>query len=202
MAGYAYSRKPRSELKRIADIILQKNPGRRRGFAIDIEGIVEDYGITIVPRPISKLPVDGYVARDHRYIVINELQFRMPSRVRFTVSEEFAHLILEFQLWEGGVIPKGAFCNQLDPDTWRAIESDAKRLAAEILQPQEVFKSRFTVHRSGLSGAGMDDETATKVAIRKTAADLEVSNLSASYRARDLRLITSKMRDRIFPLLF
>jgi len=201
VTAYQYAPRTNKELKEIADIILHRFPDRRRGYSVEVEGIVEDLGITILPRPISKIPIDGYVAADCRYILVNELQFRLPNRLRFTVAEELSHLILEFHLWENGKVPEGARCHEISQETWRAIERDAKQLAASILLPEDVFQERFAFHYTDLRSANIDEETSTKIAIKKTAFEMRASNRAAANRAYDLRIINDTQREHLFPVL-
>ena len=97
--SYVYRRRTRPQLKAIADKILARFPTRRIGeFAIDIEGIQEDFDLEIIYRPGLGLDVAGYIARDPRYIVLNEFALVHLPRARFTIAEEVCHKILEWNL--------------------------------------------------------------------------------------------------------
>lgn len=134
--NYQYRSHTESQLRKIAQVILKRHPGRRLGdFAVDIEGIQEDLGLEILYRPsFGPLPVAGYVARDPRYIVLNEAQLLYMRRARFTIAEEVCHRILEWQLWKSSEIPEGAHAHELTNEQYDRIEVDARRLAAEILE--------------------------------------------------------------------
>src|SRR5205807_7414019 len=114
IVSYVYRRRSKKTLKHIAKAILDAFPDRRIGeFAIDIEGIQEELGLEIVFRPGLGLPVEGYIARDPRYILINELALVYLPRARFTIAEEVCHKILEWGLWESHKIPTGARAHEL-----------------------------------------------------------------------------------------
>jgi Zn-dependent peptidase ImmA (M78 family) len=139
--SYVYRRRSETELRKIAEVILEKFPNRRIGeFAIDIEGIQEDLGLEIIFRPSLGLPVAGYIAQDPRYIVLNELQLVYLPRARFTISEEVCHKILEWNLWDSPQIPDGTHAHQLSKKQYDDIEVNARCLAAEILEPAAPFR--------------------------------------------------------------
>src|SRR5438105_14384102 len=91
-----YKTKDRPELREIAQTILQKFPARRRGFVVDIEGIIEDFGIDLIFRSMRGIPVEAYVPKAKEYIVVNQDYVYLHERYRFTLAEELAHRVLEF----------------------------------------------------------------------------------------------------------
>lgn len=48
--SYKYDKKTPDQLEQIAVIILEKVPHRIEGCSVDIEGVIEDFGVTIIPR--------------------------------------------------------------------------------------------------------------------------------------------------------
>ena len=89
--GYSYRAKSRRELVDIASSILERFPGRRAEWTVDIEGIIEDWGFEIIFRPMRGIPIEAYVARNPRYLVVNEDYIHYEARYRFTLAEELAH---------------------------------------------------------------------------------------------------------------
>jgi Zn-dependent peptidase ImmA (M78 family) len=192
--SYAYRRRTRPQLKSIADKILARFPKRRIGeFAIDIEGIQEDFDLEIIYRPGLGLDVAGYIARDPRYIVLNEFALVYLPRARFTIAEEVCHKILEWSLWTQDQIPEGARAHELSESQYRVIEQNARTLAAEILEPEEIFRQRFA-HHSLNNGI--------RTVARTLGEDFIVSSYAAGLRAHKLGLISKQTYRENFPILY
>jgi Zn-dependent peptidase ImmA (M78 family) len=199
----AYQSKKRAELRRIADIVRTKFPSRRKNFAVDIEGIVEDFGIDLLFRTMRGVPVEAYVPHATDFIVINQDYVHHRARYRFTVAEELAHRILEFNLLEPG---KGQFADarrthELTSAEYRAVERDAKCLAAEILQPEEDYRVRFVHHENRFRVQGLTGDALLKAVVRSIAHDFDVSLHSSANRARVLGFVAQRRYDLLFPPL-
>jgi Zn-dependent peptidase ImmA (M78 family) len=179
---------------------LTRFPLRRRGFAVDIEGILEDLGLDIIYRPSLGLSVEAYAARDPRYIVMQEDAMSYPPRGRFTMAEEVCHRILEYKLWENETLPVGSKVHELTDRQHGIIEKNARGLAAEILQPEEIYRDRFGFHYARFDKQfSLEGDRLIRATIRAVAADFEVSMQSAAYRARVLNLIPVTQYKRVFP---
>jgi Zn-dependent peptidase ImmA (M78 family) len=179
-------------------------PTRRLGsFATDIEGILEDFGLEIIYRGSLGLPVEGYAARDPRYIVISEGWLHYIPRMRFTIAEELSHRILEFSLWNDGKkeIPSGARLHELSGRQFKDIESDAKALAGELLQPERLYKERFAHHEQEETkrNANVKGDQKLKNILRAVAEDFQVSPASAAFRGKVLNFIDGSTWSRLFP---
>ncbi|MEY2489440.1 MAG: IrrE N-terminal-like domain [Verrucomicrobiota bacterium] len=200
----AYKSKTRNELRALAQHILQKFPARRRNFAIDIEGIIEDFDLELIFRSMRGIPVEAYVARATQYIVVNQDYTYLHERYRFTLAEELAHRVLEFNLLAPQKPQKAPRRTEELTDTeYRAIERDAKSLAAEILQPENLYRERFAFHQTRLRNEGLTHpDTLLKETVRAIARDFRVSVRSAGYRSSVLRFITRRRFDLLFPLMF
>lgn len=198
--GYKYRPKSRKELRTIADKILARFPSKRKEWSVDIESILEELGFEILFRPLRGIPVEAYIARNPRYIVVNQERAYFIPRYRFTLSEELAHRILEFNLWNNGdmQIPEGARVHELTEDQYHAIERDASALAAEILEPEEQFKERFAFHCEELKNQGVGSSR-LKASMIEVSHDFEVSLQSAAFRAKVLGLITNHQYKYTFP---
>lgn len=187
---YSYQRKGNAALRRIARSILNRFPDRRVGMAVDIEAIIEDLGVDILPRHGFRRHAEGYLAADPRIIVVDERIFTYLPRARFTLAEEICHLILEFELWEDGALAPGAnLCHELTEEQHYAVERDAKSLAAMILMPEEEFSDAFTEKLAALETQGVSGVRALALARNHVAELFEVSPQSAGYRALDLKLV-------------
>ena len=186
---YVYKPKKDAELERIAEVLLDRFPDRRMGHAVDIEGIIEDLGVDILPRRGLRRHVEGYLASDPRYIVVDETIFSYMPRARFTLAEEICHLILEYKLWADGVLPIGAKCHELDEKQHILVERNAKSLAALILMPNTEFESVFCTKLRELKMAGLSDMRAIEGASRHTADAFDVSPKAAGYKAIKMRII-------------
>ena len=200
---YYYRSKSRAALKRIADVVLKTFAGKRQGWAIDIEAIVEGMGIDILYREMRGIPIDAYLARTPRTIVVNQYSLTPLTRFRFTLAHELAHHILEFQLWTqpGLQMPRGTTYKELSKMQYRAIEQDASKLSAELLQPEDHYRERFAAHHEELSTAGVSGNELLACCIRAVATDFQVAQRSAGYRATVLGLTTSKKFNELFPII-
>jgi Zn-dependent peptidase ImmA (M78 family) len=198
--SYDYTRRSRDELREIASQILKRFQSRRRGYAVDIEGILEDLGLDIIYRPSLGLPVEAYAARNPQFIVMREDAMSYPPRGRFTMAEEVCHRILEYELWGDETLPEGARVHELTDKQHETIERDARALAAEILQPEASYRQRFEFHRAKFAKQlSISGDRLIRASIRAVAVDFEVSMQSAAYRARVLDLISATVYKRVFP---
>jgi Zn-dependent peptidase ImmA (M78 family) len=196
-----YRRKKRAELKRLATEVLEKCPTRRKDWAVDIEGIVEDFGLDLLFRSLKGISVEAYIARATNVIVINQDYVHHRARYRFTVAEELSHRILEFKLLEPGKheIPEAKRVHELSDAEYRAIEADASCLAAEILQPEADYRQRFAhyAEQHRLEGR-LTGDALFKATVRSVSHDFDVSLSSSAYRARVLGLISQSRYDILF----
>jgi Zn-dependent peptidase ImmA (M78 family) len=200
--SYVYRRRSKRTLKQIAKAVLDAHPDRRIGeFAIDVEGIQEDLGLVIVYRPGLGLPVEGYIARDPKYIVLNEFALVYLPRARFTIAEEVCHKILEWGLWQSGKIPVGARAHELSERQYRDIEENARDLAGEILEPEDIFRQRWEHHRLASEQAGRSGDRLIRAVAQATGDDFIVSPYAAGLRAKKLKLISPAEYRPNFPIL-
>ncbi|MBL7647894.1 MAG: ImmA/IrrE family metallo-endopeptidase [Candidatus Hydrogenedentes bacterium] len=186
---YHYQRKGIAKLKAIATSVLDRFPDRRIGRAIDIEGIIEDLGVDILPRQGFRRYAEGYLAADPRIIVVDERIFTYLPRARFTLAEEICHLILEYELWNNKELPLGGSCHELTEEQHYAVERDAKTLAAMILMPDQEFESVFRDKVRELHAVGVKGSKALSIARNHAAEEFQVSPMTAGYKALDLKLV-------------
>lgn len=197
--SYLYRAKSDVEIEQTASVILTKFPRRRLGHAVDIEGILEDLGMDLLPRRDFRQYAEGYLARDPRLVVVDEKIFTYLPRARFTLAEEVSHLILEYELWKGGQLPVGADSHELSEQQHFFVEKDAKSLASALLMPATFFKESFQAKQRELEAAGAAALNILRETIKHTAEVFQVSPRAAAYRALKLKLLLSDELRRLFP---
>jgi len=183
--SYSYKKRSDSDLEEIADVVLNRYAHRRTGLFVNIEGIIEDCGIRILPRQGNLFQyVEAYTPRDPHFIVVPELSAYDQSKYRPSIAEEFAHIMLEWNLWEtDGHLPDGSDGHELSPEQYREIEDNAEYLALALLMPKNDFVTRFNKE---VATPGQSLEKSCK-AIQL---DFQVWYAFVAYRAADLNLIS------------
>lgn len=197
--SYHYKAKTDAEIEQTAAAILDRFPNRRLGIAVDIEGILEDLGMDLLPRRGVRPHAEGYLARDPRIIVVDEKIFTYPPRARFTLAEEISHLILEYELWNGGRLPVGADSHELSEQQHFFVEKDAKSLASALLMPAAIFTETFNARRRELEAAAAPELNALRETLKHSAEMFQVSPKAAAVRALKLKLLTRDVLRRLFP---
>jgi len=197
--SYFYTAKTDAELEQIAEAIRKHFPKRRLGLAIDIEGILEDLGLELLPRRGFRRHAEGYLARDPRLIVVDESIFAYLPRARFTLAEEVCHLVLEYKLWSGGKLPHGADGHELSEKQHVFIEKDASTLASALLLPSAEFAATFNSKLRELEATGAPQINVLRETVKHVADVFQVSPAAAGYRARKLRLISADMLKALLP---
>src|SRR5207248_7117342 len=124
----------------IADIVLARFPNKLSGWSVDVEAIVEAMGFDIIFRPMLNVPIEGYVARKAKTMVINEYFLTPIERYRFTLAEELAHHILEFQLWQKPklALPEGARVHELTGGHCVQLKETRSGLRLRYCSPRKV----------------------------------------------------------------
>jgi Zn-dependent peptidase ImmA (M78 family) len=197
--SYRYTAKTDAEIEQTAAAILAMFPSRRLGLAVDIEGILEDLDIDLLPRRGFRHHAEGYLARDPRLIVVDEKIFTYPPRARFTLAEEVSHLVLEYELWKGGQLPVGANCHELSEHQHFFVEKDAKSLASALLMPAAIFGEIFNARRRELDATDAPALNVVRQTIKYAADVFQVSPHAAGMRALKLKLVTGDELRRLFP---
>ena len=197
--SYFYKAKTDAELEQVADAIRQHFPKRRLGLAVDIEGILEDFGLELLPRRGVRRHAEGYLARDPRLIVVDESIFSYLPRARFTLAEEVCHLILEYKLWSGGKLPHGADGHELSEGQHVFIEKDASSLAAALLLPAAEFAATFNSNLRELEATGAPQINVLRETVKHVADVFQVSPPAAGWRSRKLRLLSAEMVKALLP---
>jgi Zn-dependent peptidase ImmA (M78 family) len=187
--SYNYKTRTDAELEQVADAFRKNFPKRRLGRAIDIEGILEDMGLELLPRRGFRRHAEGYLAHDPRIVVVDESIFAYMPAARFTLAEEVCHLILEYKLWSGGRLPDGADSHELSERQHISIEKDADGLASALLLPAGEFEAAFNAKLRELEATGAPELNVLRETLRHVADVFQVTPLAAARRARKLGLI-------------
>jgi Zn-dependent peptidase ImmA (M78 family) len=124
----------------------------------------------------------------------------MRWHIRRGVDSQWQRKFLEYQLWENETLPEGANVHELTDRQHEIIEKNARALAAEILQPEEIYLQRFKFHQARLQTEfSLAGDRLVRATIKAVASDFEVSMQSAAFRARILGLISPTFYKRAFP---
>jgi Zn-dependent peptidase ImmA (M78 family) len=198
--GYSYEGFTQDELEAYADVILTRYPDRRIApFAVDVEGILEDFGITILPRRGGlRALVEGYRPRDVHFIVIPDEYAASPPMYRTIVAEELCHTVLEYKLWMGESLPTGAEGHELSAEQHKRIEADAKYLAGAILLPKEIFISRYEYHRVSFTKVNGKREKVVRASVDELTSEFVTTEHATARRVRDLKFITNEEYKEFF----
>jgi len=199
--SYYYKTKTGVELEQIAGAIRELFPRRRLGLAVDIEGILEDMGLELLPRRGFRRYAEGYLARDPRIVVVDESIFAYMPRARFTLAEEVCHLVLEYKLWSGGELPVGADGHELSENQHILIEKDAGGLASALLLPPGEFVATFKSKLGELEAIGAPEFNVLRETLKHVAEVFQVSPRAAGWRAHKLRLLSADTVRELLPPL-
>jgi Zn-dependent peptidase ImmA (M78 family) len=190
--SFSYQRSTPERLENLAAIVFGRYAHRCSGYFVDVEGILEDCGLTILPREgeLRRL-VQGYVASDPRYVIISEPLSSYPPRYRPVVAEELCHVILEYDLLNQGSLPDSAQPHNLIARQHQDIEADAEYLSLAILFPKEKYRNRFAeCLKSAPAAIATNRGTLLRYCAETLENDFQVWSLKAAYRGRDLGLIS------------
>ena len=107
---------------------------------INLDGIANGLGIAVTRTSLGS-SIAGRIAREGRQagpsgyrILVNSDDH--PNRQRFTLAHELAHYILHRDLIESGIIDDTMYRSTLN----NALETQANRLAADILMPLKLVR--------------------------------------------------------------
>jgi len=174
----------------MADIVLDRYSKRCNGPFVNIEAIIEDCGITPIPRRGIRKLVNGYAPKDPRFIVIDETYAAYPPMYRAILAEEFCHIYLEYDLLNSE-LPSDAHPHVMTFQQYKIIEGDAQYLSRALLMPKREFAKRWEVH---FNSAPEDKRHSADMRLIYCAEVLEnefrLWPLLIAYRARDLKIIS------------
>jgi Zn-dependent peptidase ImmA (M78 family) len=191
----------KAELEQIADDFLNRW-GRGKydgnGRSLRVEALIEGYGYHIWPVPNLAQIAEAYIPVKAGYIFVDEDQYLNPwsFRVRFTLTEELAHVLLHRPIFEGKDISQIIIIQQAITDAeYRTIERNAKYLAGAILMRRHLFKERFAFFFRQQSLRSSNRLQILKFVVRELSRDFNVSCYTVAIRARDLDLIDQQQLD-------
>lgn len=140
------------ELEDLASAFLRKFHKPPDSLPVDIELITErDLGIQIIPFASLQLlyGIEAFITLSRKTIYVDPFLMDLDQnerRYRFTIAEEVAHGIIHQDLFKGIKKPEDylALYNQLNPETYRWMDRNAKYLAGAILMPGNLFEAKAT----------------------------------------------------------
>lgn len=194
----SYSSFAEKTLERIASDLRAKH-GKFDGKRLLVEYLVDKLGFELIPREglREELGIDAYLPKRPNTIIVDrdEMDFGSP-RYNFTLTHEIAHSIIHLQ---GQIAGHSATVDLLyewiaglSEAEHKAMEYDARFLAAAILMPAEEFSKIFTEamakHQQQM-GSAKDRQSSLRFCIRRLYQTYGVSFDAACVRARCLRLI-------------
>lgn len=145
-----------TELQKIGDEILDKCNKDNPYYEVDIDGIVEKcYDIRIEGAPLKwEHGVEGYPCLGgHKIFIDSGLMNddRQERRYRFTLAEEFAHIILHKDIWKNVNTPEewADAWKDLSDGIHNKLDNNAKELAGILLMPRYPFINRAVEIRDG-----------------------------------------------------
>lgn len=200
--NYDYKSKTIEELEHLADSLLKKHPKRVNGYQVDVEGILEDMGISLLPRPGIKklLAIDAYLPRNKNHILIDEDYATDLPYFRAVIAEEISHRVIEPELWTQGV-PPGANIYELDKQAYDDIESDAYRMGLAILMPRKQYTERYNFHLEQstkiIPKTPCDDHK--EFAIDKLSNDFDISFNAVASRGNHIGLFRGFIQKKALP---
>jgi hypothetical protein len=188
--------KQKEEIRAITEEILERNqPGG--GLPVNIEKIVEVYyglGLTPIPGLKDIHGVDGSLSADLRDILVDEgIMVRVPTRFRYTLAHELAHLVLHANLIEDLDITSTQrwkeFIQDIDNKTYSKLEWQAHAFARYILVPTHALQDSWETAFREADKVGLDlytmEEAAFSVVASNIAREFDVSEAVISIRLRD-----------------
>jgi len=157
MHGYL---KTLSELQKIGDKIIEKFNKDNPYYEVDIDLLVErHYNIRIEGAPLRwEHGVEGYPCLGGHKIFIDSNMMndlKQERRYRFTLAEEFAHIILHKDIWKEVKTPEewASAWKNLPDNIHNKLDNNAKELAGILLLPRYSFINRAIELRDSLCAA-------------------------------------------------
>ena len=202
MKEYTDESKAIADLEGLANGLLAKYPARVNGCQIDIEGILEDFGISLLPRPgiRKQTAIDAFLPRNGEYMVIDEDYGNDLPYFRLVIAEEISHRLLEPDLWSQGV-PEGANIYELDKQIYDDIEGDAYRMALALLMPRAMYTERFLFHLTeAVRAAPLNHyDERLKYCIEGISNDFDVTFNGAASRGNHIGLFEGQIQKKVLP---
>ena len=136
------------------DYLVESEPG----VSLDVmQGLKETYGVAGAVFTHPKDP------KERRYTVLIDADVadRAPAFYRFTLAEEFAHLVLHRSVIEGITSLEQAVALHRAPEYYDTLDRNAKRFAAAALMPAARIRQDAGGIFTALRAAKLDAETLT-----------------------------------------
>ncbi|HWE01768.1 MAG TPA: ImmA/IrrE family metallo-endopeptidase [Tepidisphaeraceae bacterium] len=185
-----------ADIVRIArDVSVAHNP--HGAYPVDIESIIDvGYGIDIMPRDglMDRFQIDAYITRDLTEIVVDKRIYeqRPPNRYRFSLAQEFAHLVLHTNVYQSMLFNTTAEWKQamasLAADDYRWLEWQANAFNGVLLVPPGPLRIECGRIRQQMIDGGVDpdrlDEQGVDRVMRLLGQTFGVSTKVVNHRVR------------------
>jgi hypothetical protein len=190
MPRFHYRRKTENEIESIAAEVLNRHSSLLNGNILDIERLVEQYGITVLVRQRLKEPVAGYLAKDPQFIVMPEWAYNYRPNLRETLAEELSHILLEHSAYKLKALPVHAACHNLTPKQHFDIENNAHMLGSALLLPKPLFLSHWWAAKAKFADGNVSSDRLLHLCSNSVARDFQVLHRAVYKRAKDLKVIS------------
>ncbi len=186
------------ELEKIANDFLDEwGTGKYDGRMLLLESLIESYGYTIWPFPGLSQIAEAYIPAKPGYIFVDEDEYnRSSKRLRFTLAEELAHILLHRPIFLDKTPAEIKQIQQAitDPE-YKSIEKDAKYLAGALLMRESLFRERFNYFYEAQAARIENNLHVLRFVVRELNKDFNVSCYAICLRALHLKLIDQEQMD-------
>lgn len=188
-----YPRYQISELERIAQRLLEKHFPEGVSIPVDIDYVAEsqpDVSLDIKPGLRQKFGVAGAVVvhpEERRFTILIDQRVADGNAAfyRFTLAEEFSHLVLHRQVLERIKTVEDAAQLHASPAYYDHLDRNAKWLASALLMPEWCLREDAKALFVQLRAAKLDEETLVHKLTIRLAQRYNVSQAAMSHRLRN-----------------
>lgn len=179
-------------IRRMADELLREYHPKNT-IPVPIEEIVEvGFGMDIVPMNElkAKYDIDGYVSRGQTIYVDGDVYRRRPTRLRFTIAHELAHLRLHPRVFRAAASYATIeqwikFVENMPTGQLKAIEAQARIMAGYLLVPRDHFQREYETLATMLAERNFDIKNLNAAVFDRVLAKLgDIFQVSPSCIAR------------------
>lgn len=134
-----------SQLNEIAEKALTEAPHCIEGRRVDIERLIDHFGVRVETRRLAEHDVFAFVNVAGTCIVVDSVLMDTTKKeklLRFTLAEELAHLIIHRKVFASvkTLEDRLELMHSVDESTALEMESNAKALAGALLMPKSTVE--------------------------------------------------------------
>jgi Zn-dependent peptidase ImmA (M78 family) len=168
-----------ADLEHKASELLAKH--RVAGPPVSVERVAQGEGARIARRPFDDDDLSGMLYREPRGPAVIAVNSRnAPTRQRFTIAHEIAHLLLHEPTLQVDRPISGRFRDERSALAVDRDEIEANQFAAALLMPREwvlTDADRLMSQRPTLSDEAVVEELAERYAVSRQAMEFRLANL-------------------------